>query len=246
MRRLLKSEVLKLRSTPTMWWLLAGMVLLTVVACVGAFALQEAAQVARTSDIALRSDLHAIGSGSIFVAVAGMIGMAGEFRFGQADQTYISTPRRSRVLAAKVIVFGVLGLIFGIIAAIITVGTMMIWFSTKSESLPFDSHSVWLTLAGAIISAMAFGVLGVVIGAVTKNQVVAIVGALAWIVIIEPIVFQASAELGKWFPGQAAEALRRVPVDGLLSMGTGTAVLTAWILLLAGAGIYRTARGDIA
>ena len=98
MRRLLKSEVLKLRSTPTMWWLLAGMVLLTVVACVGAFALQEAAQVARTSDIALRSDLHAIGSGSIFVAVAGMIGMAGEFRFGQADQTYISTPRRSRVL----------------------------------------------------------------------------------------------------------------------------------------------------
>lgn len=245
MTRQLRSEALKLRATPTMWSLLAGMILLTIVAALGAFALQETGKMPKTSDFAIRSDLHAIGSGSIFVAVAGMIGMAGEFRFGQADQTFISTPRRHLVVVAKVIVFSILGLVFGIIASAVTILTMMMWFRTSDDVVPFGDHSLWLTLAGANLSAVAFGILGVVIGAATRNQVVAIVGALAWIVIVEPIVFQATADVGKWLPGQAAEALRRVPIDGLLDMWQGAWVLAAWIAVVGGIGVWRITRSDV-
>lgn len=244
MKRLLSSELRKLRATPTMWWLLGGMILVTVAAVLGAFALQEAGDVPRTSDASVRADLHAIGAGSIFVAIAGIIGTAGEFRFGQADQTYLSHPRRQRVLSAKLVVFGVLGLVFGLVAAAVTVATVWLWFSSKGDSLTWTA-SVWLTLLGAVLSAVLFGLLGVGIGASTRNQVSGIVAGLAWLVILEPILFQASNAAGRWLPGMSAEALRRVPQEGMLSMATGTGVLVLWVAGALGVGAWRTATTDV-
>jgi ABC-2 type transport system permease protein len=245
MRQLVGSEIRKLRATPTMWWLALGMVALTIAAVLATFALQETGQVPRTSDDALRQDLHAVGSGSILVTVAGMIGMAGEFRFGQADQTFISEPRRGRVLLAKVLVFAVLGLVFGIVASGGALATMWVWFSSNGDTIPFARSAVWLTLIGAVTSAVLFAVLGVAVGAIARNQVVAIVGAMVWLVVLEPILFQSWSGAAKWLPGQAGEALRRVPQEGLLSMGTGTLVLCAWIAAVLAAGHWRTRRFDI-
>lgn len=237
----IRCEWQKIRATPTMWWLLLGVVLLTVVAAVGSFALQEAADAPRLTDQALRSDLHSVGTGSFFVAVAGMIGMGGEFRFGQADQTFITTPRRSRVLAAKSAVFALLGLVYGVIACLVALGSMATWFAMNGQHLPWSDSSVHLTILGSLLSAVAFGVLGVALGALTRNQVVAIVGGLAWLLIIEPIIFQGSAIAGRWLPGQAAEGLRRVPVDDLLGMLPGGMVLLGWLiaLLVGGAAVLR-------
>ncbi len=240
----MRSEWRKLWATPTMWWLLLGMIGLTVVAAGGAFALQEAGHQPRTSDFAIRTDLHAIGSGSIMVAIAGMIGMAGEFRNGQADQTFISTPKRGTVLLSKIVVYTGLGLAYGLVAAAVCLATMWGWLGYKGDEIPW-THSLWLTVAGAVLSAAVFGVLGVAVGGATKNQVAAIVGTLTWIVIVEPILFQADNDFGKWLPGQAAEALRRVPTGGILTMTAGGIVLCAWTAAVLVVATYRLTRQDI-
>lgn len=246
MSRLLLSEVRKLRATPTMWWLLLGSAVLTIAAALGAFALQEVSNVSRTSDASLRADLHAIGSGSILVTVAGMIGMAGEFRFGQADQTFLSEPRRGRVLTAKVLVFAVLGLGFGIVSAAVALLSTWIWLASNGDTMPWTSSAVSLTVIGSVGSAVIFGVLGVAAGALSRNQVVAIVTTLVWLVVLEPIIFQATSDVGRWLPGMAAEALRRVPQEGLVSMVTGLVVLCGWTGALLIAGSWRTRAADIA
>lgn len=241
----LRSEIRKLRSTPTMWWLLLGMIVLTIVATIGSFALQEAGHLDRLSDSAIRQDLHAVGTGSFFVAVAGMIGMGGEFRNGQADQTFISSPRRDRVIWAKTLVYGALGVAWGAIACAVTATTMAVWFAMKGQSLDVTTSNFQLTILGAILSALGFGVLGVAAGAVAKNQVGAIVVTLAWLMIVESIIFQASTTVGRWFPGEAAEALRRIPADGLLTMSAGGVTLGAWLVGLLTLGTLRLTRSDI-
>ncbi|MDX2679236.1 ABC transporter permease [Streptomyces sp. NY05-11A] len=245
MKRLISSELRKLRATPTMWWLLAGTTLLAVAATIGAFVLSNAKDISLTSEEAIRGDLHAVGSGSILVAIAGIIGMAGEFRFGQSDQTFISEPRRARVLGVKLAVFAVLGALFGVIASLGTLATMWIWITSDGKTVPFGESYIWTTVGGAVASASIFGVLGVAIGAVARNQVVAIVGALGWLIVFEPIVFEASTEVGQWLPGAAAQALRQIPQDGLLSTGAGAAIFGVWTIAVLLVGYWRTTRNDL-
>jgi ABC-2 type transport system permease protein len=246
MRRTIASEWRKLRVTPTMWWLLLGVVGIGVAATLGAIVLDDARGLDPASDKALRDDLHSAGSGSILVVVAGIIGMAGEFRFGQADQTFLSTPRRPDVVWAKALVFAALGAVYGITAALASLGTTWIWLASQSESLPIGREAVWLTIVGAVGSAVIFALLGVALGALSRNQVPAVVATLAWFVVAEPIVKQISDAFARWLPGAAALALRRVPENGLLSMRTGALVLVAWTLAALAAGLARTARADIA
>lgn len=245
MKRLIFSELRKLRSTPTMWWLLAGTTLLAIAATIGAMVLSDAKDISLVSEEALRGDLHAVGSGSILVAVAGVIGMAGEFRFGQSDQTFISEPRRARVLGVKVAMFAVLGAIFGVTASLGTLATMWIWITGNGETVPFGESYIWTTLFGAVASASIFGVLGVAIGAVARNQVVGIVSALGWLIVFEPIVFEASTDVGQWLPGAAAQGLRQIPQDGLLSTGAGAAVFGLWTIAVLLVAHWRTTRNDL-
>jgi ABC-2 type transport system permease protein len=217
-----------------------------VAATLGAIVLDDARGLDPASDKALRDDLHSAGSGSILVVVAGILGMAGEFRFGQADQTFLSTPSRPDVVWAKALVFAALGAVYGITAALASLGTTWIWLASQSESLPIGREAVWLTIVGAVGSAVIFALLGVALGALSRNQVPAVVATLAWFVVAEPIVKQISDAFARWLPGAAALALRRVPENGLLSMRTGALVLVAWTLAALAAGLARTARADIA
>ncbi|MET8042727.1 hypothetical protein ABZU25_17940 [Micromonospora sp. NPDC005215] len=245
MNRLLGSELRKLWATPTIWWLLVGTTLLAIASTIGAIVLANARDVSLVSEEALRGDLHSVGSGSILVAIAGIIGMAGEFRFGQADQTFVSEPRRGVVLAAKLLLYTVLGAVFGVIAGAATLGTMWVAISSEGLTLQLGQSFIWTTLGGAVASAALFGALGVCLGAATRNQVVAIVAALAWLIVFEPIVFEASTTVGRWLPGAAAQSLRRIPQDGLLSMDTGAAVFGGWIVLIFVFAYLRNSRSDI-
>jgi hypothetical protein len=64
MRRLITSEVRKLRATPTMWWLLLGAVLLGVGGTAAALAFAQTGNQALDSDATIRGALHSSGSGS--------------------------------------------------------------------------------------------------------------------------------------------------------------------------------------
>jgi ABC-2 type transport system permease protein len=242
LRPIIVSEWRKLRATPTMWWLLLGVVGIGVAGTAGAIALADAKDL--TSDKALRDALHASGAGSMLIVVAGIIGMAGEFRFGQADQTFISTPARGDVVWAKVLVFTVLGLVYGLTAVAASIATTAVYLSTQGESLPLGREAVWLTALGSVGSATLFGALGVAIGAASRRQVPAIVASLAWLLTLEPIIGQIT-DGGRFLPGSASRALRRDTASHLLSMRTGAIVLAVWVIAAFALGYVRTIRDDI-
>ncbi len=242
---LIVSEWRKLRTTPTMWWLFAATVVVATGGTILGFVTADFHHLTPHTEPWLRTGLHIVGLSSTLAEVAGIIGMAGEFRFGMADQTFLSTPRRGRVVAAKAVVYGLLGAVFGVVNAVVSLATAWIWLTAKGIGLPFGESLLWEIIAGGIGSATLFALLGVGLGALLRNQVVTIVAVLVVQTAIEPAILGASTNVGRLMPSIAAEGLRRFPLDDLLSAGPAAAVLAGWCVLAIAAGLLRLRRADL-
>jgi ABC-2 type transport system permease protein len=242
---LLRAEARKVLATPTIWWLLLGTLAIGIAGTIAPLVVTEKDAANLLSDRTLQEAMHGAAAGVILVVVAGIIGMAGDWRFGQASQTFLTTPRRRRVVGAKTVVYMAVGTVFGIVAAAACTATAWIWYRANDVALPLERSAVWLTLLGCIAVAVLFGVLGVAIGATTRNQVIAIVGAMGWLVVVEPILFATSSTVFRWLPGMASISLRRQPADGLLSPGVASAVLVGVVAVALVFGTRLVERDDV-
>ena len=103
---------------------------------------------------------------------------------------------------------------------------------------------MWLTLAGAVLYATLFALLGVALGSLVRSQVAAIVGALAWLLVAEQVLVTLAADAGRWLPGAAGQAIVRTPTDGLLDPAAGTALLLAYAAAVTLASTLTATRRD--
>jgi len=91
----------------------------------------------------------------------------------------------------------------------------------------------------------ALRLFGVAIEAPARNQIVAIVVMVAWLVAAEQAIGEASARASVAGCLDALPWAFAVSEEGLLSMQAGAVVLIAWASAAFGAGLVRTLRGDI-
>src|SRR6185503_14625559 len=104
-----------------------------------------------------------------------------EFRHHTITDTYLTTPRRGRVLTAKLIAGLLAGLALGLAAVLVTLAIAVPWLAAEHHALPLDAGYVWLTLLGAIVWCTGYQAIGVAIGALVRNPILAITGSLAWL-----------------------------------------------------------------
>ena len=111
----------------------------------------------------------------------------------------------------------------------------------------------WSRIApGVILGTGLFAVYGVGLGALLKNQVVAIVVGLGFTLVIESIVGAIWPTIGEYLPGQAATALEdamRTNLGGtptqLLPWWGGAVMVLIYGTALAAAGTLTTLRSDV-
>ncbi len=107
-----RAEVLKIRSTRTTLGLVAGMVSLLLLAVLLTGFLTETVSIAREQD---QRDLLSLGNLSgLFAALAGVLLVTGEYRFGTIRPTFLFTPRRSTVVGAKLVAGMLAGVVFAV------------------------------------------------------------------------------------------------------------------------------------
>ena len=246
MSRLLRAELRKVTATGMTWWLLLGTVAIGILGTLAPLIAVDGRPVDLLADDQVRGALHGASGGSILVIVAGIVGTAGEWRFGQASQAFLTTPRRWRVVAVKTVVYMVVGAVYGLAAAAAATATAAAWYDSKGLGLPFGRSSVWLTLVGCVVVAVLFGILGVAVGAIVRKQVPAIVVTLAWTVLAEPALFAAAPGVFRWLPGMAALSLRRQPSDDLLPWMPAAVVLIGVIGVASALGVRMVERHDVA
>jgi hypothetical protein len=252
MARLIAGEFAKVFSTRLWLWLLLGAAGLT--ALYASLTIVNADNpdtwVFPLSTAAGQRTLFSVGQGAAsLVAVLGAIGLTTEFRHKTATGTFLATPRRSRVVAAKLITYPLLGLAYGLVCAAVTVAIAMPWLSTKGINVNLAANGIPATLAGVVAGTALFGLAGVGLGALLRDQVATVVVLLVYLFVAEPIVtrIQAFSDLTMYLPGPAAGALTQVSLTNqeFLSPWQGGLILAGYGLALALAGARLTMRRDI-
>lgn len=245
LRSLIRAELAKIRTTRTVYLLLAGATSLVVLGVAAAISTTSLSKLDLASDVGVRTVLHAAGAGpSIFCLALGVVLSAGEFRHGTITETLLTTPRRGRVVAAKLIAGTSTGLLFGLVGAVVGLTVAIPWLDAKDVPLPLSDPNVWLSLAGGVAWNALYGAIGVSVGSLVRNPIGAIVGSFAWLLVAEQLAVNVFRSVGKWLPGASAMALGRAE-EGLLPMWGGGLMLTAYAIGFALLAARLTMRRDV-
>ena len=239
----LLSELRKMRSTRTNLGLLGGMVALVVVF------LLTIGLTGTSGDLADHDHQHRVFSvatqAALFAALIGVMAITSEFRHGTIRPTFVVTPHRGRVVAAKVISSLVMGLLFGALAVGLAFGIGYAVFAARGAHLVLDRNDVLLLVLSTIAVTALWSALGVGLGAVVKNQVFAVIALLVWTGLVNPILDGALPGVGRYTPIAASASLTADPASYLLSPLGGGLLLIAYAAVFVAAGGMLVARRDV-
>jgi len=239
MTRLVHAELLKLWTTRTARIVLALAAAGTAALTVAVLVLADRPGQPALGEDALRQ-LVGVPNAPLTLAalILGILGMAGEFRHGTATPTFLVTPARGRVVAAKLAAAAVAGLAVALVASAVVLAIALPWLPAKGVQVPLADPGLAARVAGLAAAVALHAVLGTGLGAVLRNQFAAVVaGLLLWQGGVEDLVVGVLGRpgLGRWLPGGAAAALT-APGEGTLAMWAGALVLAAYGLTLAVVG----------
>src|SRR6266545_7524569 len=116
----------------------------------------------------------AVGAPATMLAGAalllGILGMAGEFRHHTITQTFLTTPDRGRVVAAKLAAYSLTGIAVAVLTLTVTMAVALPWLSAKGLAVSVLDGELGRALAGTLLAAGLCGLLGVGVGALVRNQ----------------------------------------------------------------------------
>ena len=243
MREQLRSELVKLRSTKTNLGLLIGMVglvLLIVIVTGVAVSPTELAQ-----DEHQRA-LFGLGlAGGFIASLIGVMSITSEYRHGTIRPTFVFSPRRGRVIDAKVLSSIILGATFGVLTEAVAFGVGLSILAIRGVDVVLPTHEMLLIAGGSTACAALMAALGVGVGAVIRNQVLAVIGVVVWFMVVENVVVSAWPSVGKFFPLAAGDAMTGINSDKLLPAGQGALVLLGYAIAFVLAGRLVTKRVDV-
>jgi ABC-2 type transport system permease protein len=252
MRRLVAAEFRKLLSTRLWLWLLLASAALTALFATLAIAF-DADDDNATPPLWTPEGQHtlfSVGSGTRpLLAVLAAIALTGEFRHRTASATFLATPQRGRVVLAKLVTYAVVGVGYALVCIAVTIAIALPWLSAKGIDAPLTGNGIPATFAGVVVVLAIFGLVGVGLGALVRDQVATVVGLLIYLFVVEPVLTNIPA-LGSWtmyLPGAAANALTQVAQSGqeFLEPWQGGLVLAGYGLAFAAAGTLLSMRRDV-
>jgi ABC-2 type transport system permease protein len=187
--------------------------------------------------------------GVLFAALLGTMSVTSEFRHGTIRPTFLVTPWRGRVVAAKVSASVLIGVAFGVVAgaAGAAAGTTAFW--ARGIDVRLDGSDYVLLIVGTAAGAALWAAIGVGVGAVVRNQVPALIGLCAWLLFVEGLLVGDVAgvsSIGRYAPGSAAAAITGQDPGTLLAPAVGFVLLVLYAAAAAAAGTLATSRRDVA
>ncbi len=238
-----KAELLKVRSTRTTIGLMLGMIALILLFTLLTGLLSDASGLSTKED---QRQLLSVGSlAGVFSALAGVLLVTSEYRYGTIRPTILFSPKRSRVLAAKIIAGALAGIAFGVVGEGVGWAIGYVVLDGRNIAFVLSSGDVALLALGGLGGIALWGAIGAGLGAIIRNQVGAVITLLAWGFVVDNLLFGLVPSIGRLTPTRAEDALIGLTVKNLLSPAAGALVLIAWTVVLAAIGLTLTARRDV-
>lgn len=243
----LRAELLKQRSTRTVLGLFASMLVLVAFAVL-LHALGLAAETVGSSSDQLMVFGRGEFLGTLFAALLGALSITTEIRNGTIRPTFLASPRRGRVVAAKVWVSMLIGAGFGLAASALAAGIGAAALELRGIDVQLGGGDYALLIAGGAAAAALWAAIGVGLGAVVRNQVPTLIGICAWLLFVEGLLVGDVAgvgDVGRFAPGALAMAASGQDPDTLVAPAVGLALLAVYAAGAALAGSQATTRCDV-
>jgi ABC-2 type transport system permease protein len=237
MTRLIRVELLKMRTVRMTWGLLATAAGLTAL-----FSVLEAnfsGGDSKVASLSTAAGLNSVITGGIWAlvlaAVMGVTVSSGEFRHSTATLTYLATPRRNRVLAAKTVAAGAFGAVYGLIGYLIALGVGLGFIFGRGYHVPLGDVTLIRYGLGHLVAAALMAAIGAALGSLIRSQLAAVIGVFAWTIVIESLLGALFNSVQPYLPYTAAATLAGSQL-GMAAFGPAHgAASTATALPFAGA-----------
>ena len=246
MSRLLRAELIKLRTTRTFYALAGVAILISLLITILIAATEEPTQESVLTDV-FQND-----ASTLFIMILAIVGISGEWRHRTITSSLLAAPNRIRFLAAKTLAFAAAGTLLSLA---ISVSISIVAFAILgARDLPTphlgDLFELIARNAGA---AALLGAFGVGLGSLVRNQPVAIVGILLAAFVIDPVLAGFAHNVEPFSPtGALPSAIQGVsPADvgmekvDFLAAVPAVGVMLVWIGALFGLGAVLLVKRDV-
>jgi len=243
MNALIRAELLQLRTLRSTY--LVPIAALLLGAFITMAAMGDAGKAGMTTVDQLREPL-VLSAGmmvAIFLACFAVTQVAGEYRYATIDQRLMASPRRVRVMLAKLVAHGSLAVTLTVPAFVIALAIALPIAASKHVSLGLAAGSTAALGASVLLTTVAFASLGVLTAFITRSQAAGIV-VIFGSFLAEKLVSAFAGSVSAYFPWALVSSLLRI--GGTLPRGTAAASLVA---LTAAVGVITSllvARRDVA
>jgi ABC-2 type transport system permease protein len=247
MNALTQAELLKLRSTRMLAWLLAGtlaMVLVSILATVPSTASTN--NVTNLDDPALLARVVGVGFlwPQLTITLLGVLAYTQEVRHGTITSTFLVEPKRTRVLAAKSVALVVASAVISVATAVVAIVASVAVIGLRHGNATLGSE-LWQVVAAGFLAMALSSLIGLAVGALLRNQIVAVTATLVWLTAVEHLLLEVLPQVARWtIAGLTAGLLQlgaeattsgtllSAPVGGLVLVGyTAAAVLIALVIV---------------
>jgi ABC-2 type transport system permease protein len=252
---LVRAEVLKIRtvrSTVVMGLIVVGLSLLpAVLVCllVNKFDLIDMDPHERVSVTLLGMQFS-----QILLAVIASLVITGEYRFGTIRTTFLTEPRRLRVLAAKWLTVMALAALVAAVMVGLTVGVCSLILHARGIDYSLTTGQIPRLVYGTVLYTVLYAVTALAIGTVLRNSAASIVIVIVIPVIVESIIAAILSALhhgswGRWLPfgagGQiTADTTGESVLGERFSPWVGYGYGWLWALALGALGAWLLQRRD--
>ena len=184
MLRLVRAEFVKVRTTQVWFWLLLASLGIAVLAVLGGFL--------STGGVTTKHDVPDVfatsNSASIALFVLGVLGVTTEYRYQTITPTVLVTPSRWTLITAKMIAYALLGVLYALSVIVVQLAITLPWLAARN--IPFDLHDPDLrrSIFGLFLVLALFGIVGLGVGALLRNQIVAVTVGLVFLLILQNII----------------------------------------------------------
>jgi ABC-2 type transport system permease protein len=242
--RLVRAELLKLATTRTLLWL--ALLILALVALIVSLDAGQNDPGVLAAPGRQRDLLTSAAVSALVALILGIVVSAGEYAHGTVSHTFLVAPVRPRVIAAKLVAAGLAGLLLALVAEIGAFAFAALWLAGKSAPSHLASHDTLLLFAGTLLAGAVAAAIGVGLGALLRRQTGAIVLALIWLLVGEPLLAIGGAQ--PYAPGHTIAAVAVGAghrSEELLRFWPGTLLALCYALALCAAGTYAVERADV-
>jgi hypothetical protein len=236
---LIRSEVLKIRSTQVWFWMLLLAAAFTALGTIG-----TAVEAVTDHDAGNPVDYYSLftqsqGAG-VALLVLGLLGLTTEFRHKTITPTLLATPNRWRLLAGKAASYVVFAIVYALFCVVLNFAIAIIWLNAAGVPLEYG-HGVPGGVLKAFLTLVLTGMFGLGLGALLRNQAAAMVFGIVYFFILDNVLnYVPWVRRGyAWTPGGAVKAFNsNGHIDGmpgdvhLLAPAAGGLLFLAWSLAL--------------